>query len=103
MPENGLRRAAVLAGLILVQAAFLGVGYNSVTVLLSAVIDGMGFLTSQMSVYYTIYTLASAVCVTGLTALFFKGAGCWPRGLGCCFRVAGWCTRARRLWDVYTR
>ena len=69
------RSLLVLAGLIGVQAGFIGIGYNCISVLLSAVMQDTGFMASQLSVYYTIYTLASAVSVNFLSQCFFRGKG----------------------------
>ncbi len=97
------RSLLVLAGLIGVQAGFIGIGYNCISVLLSAVMQDTGFMASQLSVYYTIYTLASAVSVNFLSQCFFRGKGHFllaALGVISAFSIGvmGWVTQ---VWQSY--
>lgn len=74
VPEK-LRVWFVLAGLIMVQAGFTGVGVNCISVLFAAILKDTGFLTGELFLYYTVSGLVSAACLSWLTRRFFAGRG----------------------------
>jgi len=65
----------ILAGVILIQAGFVGIAINSISVLFSAILVDTGFRAGDLSLYYMIRSLTMAVFVTPLSNVFFS-----PRG-----------------------
>lgn len=66
------RAWAVLAGMILIQAGMMGVLINCTGIVFSAVLEDCGFRAGDLSVYYTIRSLASAAAVGITSRLFFR-------------------------------
>lgn len=69
------RAWAVLAGMILIQAGMMGVLINCTGIVFSAVLEDCGFRAGDLSVYYTIRSLASAAAVGITSRLFFRFGG----------------------------
>ena len=62
----------ILLGCILFYGSVTGILYNCTSILFSAVIDDMGFRSSDLSLYFTVRSLVAAA-VTGLMVkLYFK-------------------------------
>ena len=66
---------AVLAGMVLIQAVMMGVIINCTGIVFSAVLEDCGFRAGDLSVYYTIRSLASAAAVGVTSRLFFRYGG----------------------------
>lgn len=66
---------AVLAGMVLIQAGMMGVIINCTGIVFSAVLEDCGFRAGDLSVYYTIRSLASAAAVGVTSRLFFRYGG----------------------------
>ncbi len=62
----------ILLSAILIQAGSLGVMVNLSGVLFSGIVADMGFRTGDLSVYYTIKALTSAITVGPVAHLFMK-------------------------------
>lgn len=74
---GALRRWGVLIGLIGLQAGFIGIGVNSLSVVFAAILRDTGFSAGEFSVYYTISALAAALGIAPLTKLFLRVDGRW--------------------------
>lgn len=68
---------AVLAGMVLIQAGMMGVIINCTGIVFSAVLEDCGFRAGDLSVYYTIRSLASAAAV-GVTSGCFSDTAARP-------------------------
>lgn len=66
---------AVLAGMVLIQAGMMGVIINCTGIVFSTVLEDCGFRAGDLSVYYTIRSLASAAAVGVTSRLFFRYGG----------------------------
>ena len=61
--------------MVLIQAGMMGVIINCTGIVFSAVLEDCGFRAGDLSVYYTIRSLASAAAVGVTSRLFFRYGG----------------------------
>ena len=93
----------IMAAMMCIQAGTLGVLMNCNGILFSAVLRDLGFRAGDLSIYYTIRSLAQAFFVTITTKLVFEHKSNVTMALLACFLVVPYAAMFffNHLWQFY--